>query len=545
MSRKTSYEYDFVIVGSGFGGSVSAMRLAQKGYRVAIVEQGVDYKNTDFPKTNWNVKKYLWAPVLRCFGIMRITLLNKVMVLRGVGVGGGSLVYANTLMQPEEHIFKSNFWPAGKDWNKELGPFFDLAKKMLGVVDNEIMEDGELALKAVGEKMGCADTFHATKVGVYFNTPGKLQQDPFFGGDGPDREGCDLCGGCMVGCPTGAKNTLDKNYLWFAKKWGAKIFSETCVEKITPEGEGYTITTKNSTSWLPWKGPTFKAKKVIFSAGVLGTMDLLLKNKYVHRTLPQISDKLGHVVRTNGESLLGATSFKEEIDMSKGIAIGAAIHPDEHTKIEAVRYSAGSDSMRLLAIPLTGKGNFITRPIKFLCNMVIQFPNVVKLYLTPDWAKKSLILLVMQSLETKMNLTLGWSIFNPFGKSLKGKLNPGEEPVPSYIPIAQEAAKTLATEVGGIAQNIVPEVLLQTPATAHILGGAILAESAADGVINSNHEVFGYSGLYVMDASVIPSNLAVNPSLTVSAIAERFASLFENNPQVDDKWKKPESKFTV
>lgn len=529
-AEKIHGEFDFLIIGSGFGGSVSAMRLTQKGYKVGVLEMGKDYKNKDFPRSNWDVRKYLWAPQVFCHGIQKITLLKKVMVLHGVGVGGGSLVYANTLMRPEPKIFEDANWPKTVNWNRELTPHFETAKKMLGVIQNPLLCANEDALKKLGEDLGVSQTYHPTDVGIYFgDIPGLKEapavKDPYFNGLGPDRSPCHGCGSCMIGCPTGAKNTLDKNYLYFARKWGATVFPETKAHKIVPQKDGsYVVQTIKGTSATNTPGPHFRATKVIFSAGALGTVDLLLKNRDVHRTLPGLSPFLGNEVRTNGESLLGATSTLGDKDYSQGIAIGAAIHPDANTKIEGVRYPSGSGLLRWLAVPLTGPGNALTRPLKLLLNLIFKLPVILRLMMIGDWAKNTVILLVMQSNESKMTLKLGRSWWWPFSLTMKGEA--AGNSMPSFIPVAQEACLTMSRDMKGIPQNVSTEVLLDTPATAHILGGAVFGTSESNGVINTHHEIFGHPGLFVCDASVIPTNLAVNPSLTITALAERFASQF-------------------
>lgn len=536
--------YDFIIVGSGFGGSVSAMRLAQKGYKVAILEMGREWKNKDFPKTNWDLKNYLWLPLFNFFGIQKITLLKKVMVLHGVGVGGGSLVYANTLLKAEDKIFNQEIWPTQVPWAQEMKEYYSLAEKMLGVTTNHVMMDGENILKKCGEELGIGETFHPTEVGIYFGEAKVKKPDPYFSGDGPEREGCSICGACMIGCPTGSKNTLDKNYLYFAKKWGVDIIPQTKVTKIfkDPERQEYTLQTEDPTRWLKGKSQKyFRAKNVILSAGALGTLDILLKNRDEYGTLPKLSPMLGKVVRTNGESLLGSTSTKKDINLSKGIAIGASIHPDEKTKIESVRFPENSSFMKLLAVPLTPNGNWVTRPLKSIFSFIKYLPKFIQVNLGGDWAKQSLILLVMQSTETKLKLSFGRSLWSFFRKGIQGSVDEGDE-MPSYIPIAQEANKILAKEIDGLPLNVSSEVFAQTPATAHILGGAIYGSDENSGVINTKNEVFNYPGLYVMDASVIPSNLAVNPSLTITALAERFTSQFEKNPD-NPEWDIPEIKF--
>lgn len=518
-------EYDFVIVGSGFGGSVSAMRLAQKGYRVAVIEAGKRWHGPDFPKTNWNAFKYFWAPKLGCFGIQNITLLKGVMVLHGSGVGGGSLVYANTLMRPQASVFSDPAWSRAVKWEDELSPHYETARRMLGVTENRALMEGERTLQRVAERMNSGNTFHATEVGVYFGKPDVTVPDPYFSGAGPERTGCNFCGGCMVGCRFGAKNTLDKNYLYFAEKWGSEIFPELKVTRVVPTAAGYEIETARSTSLFGAAGPRFRAKRVVLAAGVLGTVELLLKNRDQLGTLPQLSRRLGDFVRTNGESLLGATSFEAHRELSRGIAIGAAFHPNSLTKVESVRYPSGSGAMRLLAVPLTPDGNALTRPLKMIWRMLARLPRMLRLWAVRDWAKSTVILLVMQSVDQHMRLRLGRSLF---GRKMQGA--PTEHAVPSYLAVAQEAAQILAEELKGEAQNVISEVLLRTPATAHILGGCCIGHDAESGVIDERHEVFGYPGLYVCDGSVVPGNLAVNPSLTISALAERFTSFFEREP---------------
>jgi cholesterol oxidase len=520
----STQEFDFLVIGSGFGGSVCAMRLAQKGYRVAVLESGKRWNPNDFPETNWNFRKYFWIPFFRCFGIQQITLLKGVMVLHGTGVGGGSLVYANTLMKPPSEIFHTPFWPSGCDWEKELEPHFEIARKMLGATTNTALMEGELALQKIGERLGVGSTFHPTEVGVYFGESGKKVSDPYFSGIGPERTGCILCGACMIGCRHGAKNSLDFNYLYFAEKWGTQIFPGTRAAKIIQREDGYSVETEMSTSWFRKKGPVYNAKKVILAAGVLGSVEILLQNRDRFKTLPDVSSRLGERVRTNGESLLGATSFEAHRDLSRGIAIGASIQVDAETRIESVRYPSGSGAMRLLGVPLTEQGSKITRPLKMLKNVFRRLPQFFKLWRVKDWARSSLIVMTMQSVDREMRFRLGRSILSGFRTELKGAAN--DQPIPSYLPIAQTAGKMLAEEIKGEPQNIISEVMLGTPATAHILGGCCMGDGPQDGVIDRNHEVFGYPGLYVCDGSVIPSNLSVNPSLTITAMAERFCVQF-------------------
>lgn len=525
--------YDFVIIGSGFGGSVPALRLSEKGYKVLVIEKGRRWGREDFPKSNWDIKKYLWAPLFKCFGIQQISLLKGVMVLHGAGVGGGSLVYANTLMDPISEVFSSSSWPKGINWLEALREHYATAKRMLGVQKNPLLGEADLELKKLGKSLGCEDSYHATEVGVFFGEDGKRVPDPFFNGRGPDRVGCTGCGGCMVGCRVGAKNTLDQNYLYLAEKLGCQILPEHMVTEIKPHSEGgYFIHAQEVGKWFGAKKIAISCDRVIVSAGVLGTVDLLFKNKYLYKNLPLISDRLGDEVRTNGESLCGAISFDESRDFSKGIAIGSAIHPSPDIKIEPVRYPEGSSALRALAVPLTGEGNKILRTLKFLFNFIFGFFTYLRTYLVKDWAKQTIILLVMQTVDEKLRLRFGRSFFR-FGR--RGLVGRDTEGVPSYLPIAQKASKLLAKQIKGSPQNVISEVLLSTPATAHILGGCAMGSTIQDGVIDANHEVFGYPGLYVSDGSVVPCNLGVNPSLTITALAERFSSL------ISDKNNRPRS----
>lgn len=505
------------------------MRLTQKGYSVAVIEKGRRYKPEDFAKTNWDVKKFLWAPWFKCFGIQQITLLKGVMLFHGAGVGGGSLVYANTLMQPADEVFKSKHWPGGFDWSADLKEHFHSAKKMLGVTPNKIHSENENIMQNLAKDLNVSDSYHLTEVGVYFGD--SSQKDPYFGGQGPERKACTGCGACMVGCRDGGKNTLDKNYLFFAEKWGAEIHPELKVTKITPVDRGYRVSARSVNQIFKRTEEVFEAERVIISSGVLGSVDLLFRNREIFKSLPQVSQKLGMHVKTNGESLCGVTTPEQGKDLSKGIAIGSAIHPDEHTKIEPVRYNSGSSLMRYLAVPMTDNGSKITRPLKLLATVIKKIPDVLRLLFVKDWAKQSVILLVMQTLDSQMHLRFGRSWLSLGRKSLVGESEPGA--CPSYLEVAQKATREVARQIKGIPQNASSEVLLGIPATAHILGGCCIGTDSSNGVIDDRHEVFGYRGLYVCDGSVIPANLGVNPSLTITALAERFSSQFSvKNPEL-------------
>lgn len=513
--------FDYIVIGSGFGGSVSAMRLSEKGYSVAVLEKGRRYKSSDFPETNWNLRKFFWFPFLKCFGIQNITLFRNVFILSGVGVGGGSLVYANTLLVPKSGFFKDPAWSELNDWEKELSPYYQTAKHMLGVTRNINFNDGDQVLKEIGNRLGCGDTFETVDVGVFFGEPNVTVEDPYFNGKGPSRAGCNFCGGCMVGCRYNAKNTLDKNYLYFAEKNGVQIFSETEVVKVIPVSENeYRIETRCSTSWLGNPKKIFYAKNVVFAGGALGTVKLLLENKYIYKTLPLISDQLGKTVRTNGESLVGATALGDENkNFTKGIAITSAIRPDPITKIEVVRYSRGSDVMRMLAGPLTGPGSNLIRPIKALLNTLLQLRKTFKLFTEKDWAARTIILLVMQQIDNQITLGLKRRWYKLFSRGF-GSIPSAENSVPAYIDVGAKAALHAADIIGGYPQMATSEIFLNAPATAHILGGAKIGANEHSGVVDKHCRVFHYPNLYVVDGSVIPANIGVNPSLTITAIAE-------------------------
>jgi cholesterol oxidase len=518
-----NYDFDYIIVGSGFGGSVSAMRLAQKGYSVAVIESGKRWESKDHPKTNFSVRKFLWMPKLFCYGIQRINLLDDVMILSGAGVGGGSLVYANTLYVPPKDFFDREIVKK-MGGEKELIPFYNIAKRMLGVIENPKIWEVDNLMKETADELGMGHTFKRTPVGINFNE--KNGVDPYFDGEGPERNSCNFCGGCMVGCRFNAKNTLDKNYLYFAEKLGTKIIPESKVVKLKPiseDGEdGYEVHTISTTGLFGYPKKKFTAKNVVLSAGVLGTLGLLLKMKE-EKIMPKLSNKLGAIVRTNSESIVGVSAKGNNVDYSKGIAITSSVYPDKDTHIEPVRYSEGSDVMSLLAAgSLVDGGGKIPRALRFL-GSVLRHPIDTIRFLSPfGFAKKSIILLVMQSLDSSIQVVRKRRIFWPFQKTLSSKSD--DKKIPSYIPIANEFARMLAKKIGGVARSAYNEVLLDIPTTAHILGGAIIADSAEEGVIDLQNRVYGYKNLTVCDGSMVPANLGVNPSLTITALSERAMS---------------------
>ncbi len=522
------------MVGSGFGGSVSALRLSEKGYRVGVIERGRRFRSQDFARTNWEVRRYLWSPALRCFGIQNLSLFRNVLILSGAGVGGGSLVYANTLLQPGEEFFQAPSWRKLADWKTELLPHYETARRMLGVATNPKLTFVDRTLETVAKEMGRGETFRPAQLGVFFGEPGKTVPDPYFGGEGPERTGCLHCGGCMVGCRHGSKNTLDKNYLFLAEKRGAQVIPETRVLEVRPIGkskgsEGWEVVVESSTAWFKRRTRrVLRARSVVLSAGVLGTVDLLLRCRDRFRSLPDLSPCLGNEVRTNSEALLGVTEFSgreaAKRDYSEGPAISSIFHPDDHTHIEPVRYNKGSSFMRLLAVPMVDGGAPWLRPLKFLLTLVSQPLNTLKLLFHRRWAETTVIFLVMQTLDNKMRFRLGRGLFTGFRKAMTSEPDPSAPAVPNYIPMGHQVARAFAQKVGGIPQSAVNEVVLNIPTTAHVLGGCPIGADPSCGVIDVNHEVFGYRGLYVCDGSAIPANLGVNPSLTITAMTERAMS---------------------
>lgn len=518
-----TYDYDYLVVGSGFGGSVSALRLSEKGYRVGVLERGRRWQASDFAKTNWDAPKSLWVPALKWFGILRLTVFRDVFVLSGAGVGGGSLVYANTLYIPPDAFFEASQWAGIRDWKAQLMPFYRQAQFMLGVTQNEFEGEADRILADIASDMGRGDTYVRTPVGVYFGEPGKTVPDPYFGGAGPDRSGCTLCGGCMVGCRHGAKNTLDRNYLYFAEKLGAEVHPMRTVVDVRPLPDGgYEVEHVESGAWFMKDRRVTRAKNVVLSAGVLGTVNLLLQCKE-RGSLPNLSDQLGKCVRTNSEAILGASTSREGEDWSRGIAITSSMHPDEVTHVEIVRYSEGSDAMASLGTLLTDGGPGMPRWLRFLGRAVRRPVDLLRSMWPFGRAKKGVFLLVMQTLDNSISLRLRRSFRSLFRRVMDTDRGEGP-PNPTYIPAGNEVARSFAKKADGLAYSSILEVTFDIPTTAHILGGACIGESRETGVIDESGQVFGHPGLYVCDGSMIPANLGVNPSLTITALAEHVMS---------------------
>lgn len=531
--------YDVIIIGSGFGGSVSALRLSEKGYRVAVVESGRRFAATDYPKSNWNLRKFLWFPRLGLRGIQRLTLLRDVLVLSGAGVGGGSLVYANTLYEPHDAFYADRAWSDITDWKVELQPFFDQAKRMLGATPHPTTTPADRVIKDIATHFGVEDTYRPTPVGVYFGEPGVDAPDPYFGGAGPDRTGCVSCGGCMVGCRFNAKNTLDRNYLYLAEKLGTTVYAETEATDITPRPEGgYAVATQRPGAWFRKSRRRFTADHVVLAAGALGTTRLLLSLRE-SGSLPRLSPRLGAAVRTNSEAILGATAHSFDVDYSEGVAITSSIHPEPHTHIEPVRYPKGSNAMGLLATILVDGGGRVPRQLRFLSQAIHHPVAFLRSLSVRGWAERSVILLVMQSLDNKIKVSLKRGM----GGTRLTSHQDSDTPNPNYIPVANEAARVAASSMSGFPGSAVNEVLLDVPTTAHIIGGACIGSNKDDGVIDAYHRVFGYPGLHVADGSILTGNLGVNPSLTITAMTERAMAYWpikeaeDQRPAIDDTYR--------
>ncbi len=516
-------DYDWVIVGSGFGGSVSALRLAEKGYKVLVIEKGKRFSTSDFPESNRDLRRWMWSPGLGLEGIFQMSFFDHVTVLHGVGVGGGSLVYANTLPTPTDGFFEAASWAHLARWKDELAPHYATALRMLGAAKVPCVTAGDRILREIGREMGREAHFAPTRVGVFFGEPGKRVPDPYFGGEGPDRVGCTFCGACMTGCRVGAKNTLDRNYLFLAEKLGVTVLAEREVAAVRalPEG-GYRIECRPSLG----KGATevFRSPNVVFAGGVMGTIPLLLAMKEDPDGLPRISHRIGRSVRTNSEALFGIVAPDSPEDFSEGVAITSILHTDEHSHVEPVRYGKGSDFFRFLAFPHSPGPNAAARIVGALRAFAKNPRLWARAYTVPKHSDKSQILLYMRTVEGTIRLKLGRSVMTGLRRGLVTEIEDGAAAPSAFMAEATEIAERFAEKVKGVPATMLTETLLGSPSTAHILGGACMGESASDGVIDHRHRVFGYEGLYVIDGSAVAANPGVNPSLTITALAERAMS---------------------
>ncbi|MEO5652195.1 MAG: GMC family oxidoreductase [Marmoricola sp.] len=535
---KQDFDYDVVVIGSGFGGSVSALRLTEKGYRVAVVEAGARFEDEDFAKTSFELKKFLFRPEIGCYGIQRIDAVRDSLILAGAGVGGGSLVYANTLYEPLEAFYKDPQWRDITDWKSELAPYYDQAKRMLGVVENPLRTPSDDVMEQVANDLGVGDTFHPTPVGVFFGGPdaaqGEKVSDPFFGGAGPDRNACIACGDCMTGCKYNAKNTLVKNYLYLAEKQGAKVLPLSTVTRVRPgTAGGYDVTIRFTKAKRPSAGSsrTITAEQVVFAAAAIGTQKLLHTMK-VDGHLPRLSDRLGHLSRTNSESILGAIAPDRAVDYSYGIAITSSFHPDEDTHVEPVRYGKGSNAMAMLQTVLTDGDGPDARWVTWLKELWRERRSVANLYDLKHWSERTVVALVMQTLDNSITTypkripgTKKWRLTSRQGHG---------KPNPTWIPVANDVVRRMAKIMGGTAGGSIGEPF-NMPMTAHFIGGCAIGTSPEAGVIDAYQRVFNYPGMHIADGSAISANLGVNPSLTITAQAERAMSMWPNRGEMDPR----------
>lgn len=526
-----TFDYDVIVVGSGFGGSVTALRLTEKGYRVGVLEAGARFFDDDFAETSFDKKRFLFAPALGWYGIQRIDVLRDVLILSGAGVGGGSLVYANTLYEPLDAFYRDGQWADITDWKSELAPYYDQAKRMLGVNTYPHLTPSDEVVRDVAAEMGVADTFHPTPVGVFMGTPGEAADDPYFGGVGPTRHGCLNCGECMTGCRHNAKNTLVKNYLYLAEQAGAQVHPLTTVRTVRPLAGGYAIDTR-PTDKRAGGGRTFTAEQVVFAASSLGTQRLLHRMRD-EGWLPDISERLGTLTRTNSESILGAIGAKGvTADYSQGVAITSSFHPDESTHIEPVRYGKGSNIMSLLQTVLTDGDGARPRWQAWLRELWAQRREVRNLYDLKHWSERAIIALVMQSVDNSITTYTKRSRLTG-RRRLTSKQGHGA-PNPSWIPLGNEAVRRIARRLGGTPGGTIGEPF-NIPLTAHFIGGCAIGESPETGVVDAYHRLYGYEGLHVVDGSAISANLGVNPSLTITAQAERAMSYWPNRGETDSR----------
>ncbi len=513
--------FDVIVVGSGFGGSVSALRLAEKGYTVLVLEKGRRLRAADFPKTNWNLKRWLWMPALGFRGLFKMTFFRHVTIFSGVGVGGGSLVYANTLPMPSDEFFTAPSWGALADWKTELAPHYATARRMLGATKNPRMTKGDEVLREIATDIGRAEHFESNDVAVFFGKARETVADPFFGGEGPERTGCHSCGACMTGCRHGAKNTLDKNYLWLAERRGVRIQPDAEVRAVRPrEGGGYRVEAVLRRGFARHRKLALTADRVVLAGGVLGTVDLLLRMKEDPAGLPKLPPRVGDRVRTNSEALIGVITPRRDLDLTEGIAITSILHTDAYSHIEPVRYGRGSGFFRLMVSPHVGPGGFFARMWSATRRFFKKPGRWLKAFFVWDWAKHTQILLYMRTLDGTLALGLKRRPWRFFKKTAATRISEGEAPKAS-MPEATDLAERFADKIGGVPASILTETVFGIPSTAHILGGACMGASAADGVIDHRHQVFGYDGLYVVDGAAVSANPGVNPSLTITALAER------------------------
>ena len=519
------FDFDWIVVGSGFGGSVSALRLSEKGYTVAVLECGRRHADHEYAASAWNLRRYLWAPAIGLRGILRLTPFKDIFIATGSAVGGGSAVYANTLYRAKPAFFENPQWAGLADWRTELQPHYDTAERMLGVATVPFVSGGQKLLQELGAHFGVADSFTPTPVGVFFGEPGKTVPDPYFGGEGPERSGCIRCGACMVGCRHGAKNTLLKNYLWFAEKCGAEVIADCEVTDIRPIGaadgsDGYRITTETPGAWIFKNRRSFSSRGVVIAAGALGTNRLLIKCRE-NGALPRLSARLGELVRTNSESILAITLPDDTRATWNDVAISASVHPREDTHIEFCTYGQRGDFMSLLLAPLTGNGTRVTRPLMMFGSILRHPLRFLRSRWPFGWSKRTLVVLVMQTSDNAIAFRWSRGFFGGF--ALRTEQDP-DKPNPTFIDVANEATEWLAERTGGTPQSGFLEALANIPTTAHILGGAAIGADAATGVVDAKHRAFGYENFLITDGAAMPANPGVNPALSITALAEHALS---------------------
>lgn len=526
------FDYDVVVIGSGFGGSVTALRLTEKGYRVGVLEAGRRFADHEFAKTSWRARQFLWAPALGCFGIQRLTLLRDTFVMSGAGVGGGSLVYANTLYEPPEKFYADPQWGHITDWKTELAPHYDQAKRMLGVTVNPATTPADRVLREVAEEMGIGDSYQRTPVGVFFGgngtRPGQDVPDPFFGGAGPARRACTHCGECMTGCRHNAKNTLVKNYLYLAEKAGATVHPLTTVTDVRPlSGGGYAVETVRTGRWIRKARREFTAEQVVFAAAALGTQKLLhtLRDS---GSLPGISPRLGHLARTNSEELLAVRSRNPDSDFTKGVAITSSIHPDHDTHIEPVRYGKGSNALALITTAMVDGDT--ARRRRWLGQLLRHRRDLITMHNPRRWSEEMIGLLVMQSVD---NSVTTYTKRGLFGRRMTTKQGAGQ-PNPTWIPAGHDVARRVADKIDGVPTGTTSSIF-NIPMTGHFIGGCVIGEDPTTGVVDPYHRLHGHPGLHIIDGSTISANLGVNPSLTISAQAERATSFWPNKGDTDPR----------
>jgi cholesterol oxidase len=540
------FDTDVAIIGSGFGGSVTALRLSEKGYRVTVLEAGRRWTPDTLPETNWDLRRYLWAPRLGLRGFQRLTLLRDVFILSGAAVGGGSVVYANTLYEPLGAYWRDPHWAHLSDWRAEYAPFYEQAKRMLGVTPVPFTTPSDRVLRDVADRLGVADTFHPTDVGVYFGKPGERVTDPYFGGEGPDRVGCIRCGNCMIGCKHEAKNSLDHNYLFLAERRGAEVHAERQVVDVVPLPHGgYRVVHERPGAWFRRDRQELLAEQVVLAAGALGTQRLLFDLRERGR-LPRLSPALGTLTRTNSEAIVGATARRvpARVDgasaaggspapagYAAGVAITSSIHPDDDTHIEVVRYGPGANALATIATLMVDGGGRIPRALRYVLTVLRQPAAFLRSLSARRWSERTVILLVMQSLDNSLRVVRTRGLFGP-----RLTTRPGHgEPNPTWIPVANEAARHTAERIGGDPLGTIFEATLNVPTTAHIIGGCPIGATPEDGVVDPYHRVHGHPGLHICDGSVITANLGVNPSLTITAMAERATALWPNRGEPDPR----------